>query len=431
MLNALLLTAALQTSPASATPVLRGWPLLNQLSQRAVQFFWNESHPSTGFTKDRAANFRTSDNYFVSSIASTGFALSALAVGAERKWLDRTAALERARLTMRSLETRTTRTRGWYYHWMNWGTGAREWNSEVSSIDTCILLCGMIVAERYFRDAEISQRAGRILGAVDWNWMLTNGSALPNSLTFSMGWTNENGWIGARWDNYSEEAMIYVLAYSLFAGMPAGSWGAIQRPVASYAGMQTIRGGPLFVHHMSHVFIDFKDRRDSLGWDYWVASRNHTLMQRRWAMDRAGRYVGYGPDLWARSACDGPDGYDAFGMPGWGTDNGTIAPNSAVASVMFTPAESLRSAEHMVAKYPHIWGRYGYSVGFNPTRKYHSPDVIGIELGMAMLAIENHRDRFAHRMLLSHPNIPAGLQRIGLNVTAEGPSANRALRINP
>jgi hypothetical protein len=431
MLQALLLSAALQPAPVAVTPTLRGWPLLNEISRRAVRFFWNESDPNTGFTKDRAANFATTDPYFVSNIASTGFALAAMAIGTERKWLNRQAALERVRTTLRSFETRTTRTRGWFYHWINFRTGAREWNSEVSSIDTSILLSGMIVAERYFRDPEVSQRLSRILGAVDWQWMLTNGGTMPDALTFSMGWIRETGWITARWDNYSEEAMIYILAYGSYPGMPAGSWAAIQRPVVTYGGMQTIRGGPLFVHHMSNVFYDFRNRRCPLGFDYWVASRNAALMQRRWAMTNAGRFVGYGPNFWARSAADGPDGYTAYGMPGWGDEDGTIAPNSAVASMPFTPVESLRSAEHILATYPRVWGRYGFAVSLNPTRKWQSPDVIGIELGMALLGIENHRDRFAWRMTMAHPVVQAGFRRIGLNVTNEGPSEGRPLRIAP
>jgi hypothetical protein len=390
---------------------LQGDALLDDLSYKAFRYFWEQSNVATGLTKDRAANLTTTDGYNVASIAATGYSLVAYAIGADRGWIGKSSARTRVRLTLQYLNTSGAKKNGWFYHFVNWQTGQRVWNSEVSSIDTAILIAGMLVAERYFADSQITASTNSILKAIDWHWMLTDGGAKPNSLTFCHGWTPESGFIPYRWDTYSEEMMLYVQAYGAYPALPLGCWAAVSKPMVTYGGYTVISGGPLFMHQMSHGFLDIKGIKQG-SYDYWENSRQDTLASRQYCINNPKHYTGYGANFWGLSAGDTPDGYMALGAPGWGSDNGTIIPTSAIASVMFTPTESKAAADYIYSYRPAAYGRYGFSNGINPSRNWIDPDVIGIDLGMMLVGIANYKDNFVHKWSTAHPIIKSGILRM-------------------
>ena len=410
---------------ASGLPAAELPEPLDELSRRAVRYFVEASHPETGFTRDRARNDASEEKRRVASIAATGFALSAYAVGAERGWLQRADAIARTRRTLRALEEKPVRERGWFYHFFDWETGERVWRCEVSSIDTAIFLAGLVLAERALDDEEITTRARRIFDAVDWRWMLTDGGKRPDSLTFSHGWKPESGFLESRWGSYCEHIILYVLALGVAeeGEVSAKVWEAWKRPEVEYEGLLFLVGGPLFLHQMSHVFIDLRGLRDRLGYDYYVSSRNATLANRRYCIVNPKGHASYSETIWGLSACDGPEGYRAFGALGRSPDNGTVAPAAAVASVIFTPKESLAAARAFAKHTPGGIGRYGFTSGWNPGRDWHSPDVIGIDLGQLFLAIENHRDGLPYRWMREHDAMRRGLERAGLR-----PSSAQELR---
>ena len=397
---------------------LRGNALLDELQHRAVNFFWNESHPKTGFAKDRAANFESSDKFDVASCASTGFALAAYPIGVERKWLNRDQAKERTLTTLRSLLTVHEGHRGWFYHFINWETGKRVWNSELSSIDTSILLGGVIAAERYWKDKEISGLTKSLLDRIAFKWMMTDGGAKPDEGIFSMGWRPDEGFIKSRWSGYSEEKMLYLQAYGLDPTLPNHGYDKTERQDREYKGIPYINGGPLFIHQMSESFYTFSDMRDRRGYNYWVATRNAAMANRQYCIDNPGKYKGYGPLFWGLSACDTPDGYKALGAPGWIDDNGTITPTSAIATIPYMPKLALAFAEAMVRDHPKSWGRYGFSNGVNPSRGWTGPDVIGIDLGMMLCAVENYRTGLIWKLSSSSPAIKRGYERMGFKKVA-------------
>lgn len=420
----------LGTVPLTMTPPREIDPLLDDLSQRAVRFFWEQSHPETGMTLDRANNTRDEPRIeYVASIAAVGFALSSYAIGAERGWLDREEALARTKLTFRSLEELPIRNNGWFVHFYDWKTGERVWQSETSSIDTSILIGGMLVADSYWRDPEIKERTARILAEIDWEWMLTDGGAKPNSLTFSMGWKPESGFIEARWQEYNELIMLPIQALGVWAEGSEGMWTAWKRePLHEDGGYEFLTGGPLFLHQMSHVYIDLAGKRDGLGWDYWKQAHQAFLANRQYCIDNPKGFKGYGPDTWGLSAADGPRGYNAYGAPGWISDDGTMAPSSAVACVDVIPELAIAAAHGFKREFPDTLGRYGFTISFNPTEGWQSPDVIGIDLGQMLLAIENYRDGLPHFLSMSHPVVRRGIQRAGIVTTHEGPLEGRALK---
>ena len=410
---------------------LSGQALLDDLSKRAVRYFWEQTDPTTGLCRDRGPNTPggKENNANISSIASTGYALAAYAIGAERGWLKRADVLPRARLTLETVLTKLQGHKGWYYHFVDWKTGNREWNSELSSIDSALLFTGMVVAERGLKDAEYSKLCQKVLDRIDWKWMLTDGGAKPESLSFTMGWKPDSGFLGARWSSFDELMFLYVMAYAFWPEMPEGAWADWKRPLVEYKGLQMLVGGPLFMHQMSQGFFDFKGYRDKLGYDYWVEGRNATLGNRLYCIENPKGFKGYGPDIWGLSACDVPGGYGAKGAPGWIDDDGTLAPACAVASVIYTPDLSKRAAEAFRQKYPASYGQYGFASGINPTKDWTGPDVIGIDLGQMLLNIENARDGLPNRWMMGHPKVQAAYRKIGLVKTSEGPFEKRPFRI--
>lgn len=399
--------ALAQTSPVN------GDVLLDDLQRRAVRFFWEQSEPSTGFTRDRAANFKQHDGYTIASSAATGFALTAYAIGVERKWLKREDALARTKLTLRSILTKWGHERGWLYHFIDWRTGNREWNSEASSIDTSILLAGMLAAERYWKDPDVTRDTDAFVKRIDFKWMMTDGGAKPNETIFSMGWKPESQFIPARWTGYSEEKMLYIQAYGADPSLDNTGFDKTNRVHHTYKGIEFVSGGPLFMHQMSESFYDFGDMRDRRGYNYFVATKNATLANRQYCIDNPGKYRGYGPRYWGLSACDTPDGYKALGAPGWIEDNGTITPTSSIASLKFTPKESLALAQSLYQDHIEAYGRYGFSNGMNFHRDWNDPDVIGIDLGMMLCGVENARTGRVAKWSASHPIIQRGFTRAG------------------
>jgi hypothetical protein len=412
---------------------LQGQALLDDLSQKAVRFFWEQSNPDTGLTKDRAANFKKTDEYIVASVAATGYALSAYAIGAHRHWLTRQQALERSRFTVEWLNKHGQKEHGWFYHFVDWRNGERHWNSEASSIDTGLLLAGEIMAEEEFKDPKLTAMVNETFANIDWKWMLTNGGVMPNASTLSMGWHPEDGFIKARWDGQYESTFLNLIALGSSKDVPDSLWPAIRRtPVVDYPeGNKFIIGGCIFMHEMSQVFLDFKDKRDELGYDYWIEGRNDCRGQRAYAIANPKDFKGYGPNFWGLNAGDAPSGYVGNGVPaGTDGDDGTISPTGAIASIVYDKEAAIKVADHLAQDFPETYGIYGFSNGICPSQNWHGPDVIGIDLGMELLAIESARDGLPQKLSAESLIYREGLRRAGIHKTEEGPTEDRPLKLN-
>lgn len=423
---ALLASSIFLLQTAAAKPMT-----LDELSYRAFKYFVEQSHPVTGFTKDRARNWGSDERENkVASIAAMGFTLPAYAIGVHRGWMKRPVALAKSRNMLRQLLRIGPREHGWFYHFFEWNTGKRVWNCEVSSIDTGIFVQGMLLAERAFNDKDFTALSNRILKDVDWKWMVTRDGKRPESPFVCHGWKPETGFLDSDWGSYCELHLLYVQAHGMYPQMPKAAWEKIRRPEYEYNGIKFLAGGPLFMHQMSHVFIDFKSKRDTLGYDYWVASRNAMHANRAYCIDNPKGFKGYSEEIWGLSASDSPKGYEAHGAPGDTYDNGTLAPSSAVAAAMFDRKLAENAARDFSTVHPETVGQYGFTISFNPTEKWMSPHVIGIDLGQMLLSIENSRDGFPNKMSMRHPINQIGLKKMGFVTTKEGPVEKRALRIS-
>lgn len=384
---------------------------LFELQHRAFDFFWLEANPETGLIKDRAKNHGI-DRYDISSIAATGFGLAALPIAVEHGWISRQQAEDRAILTLRTFADKLPQEHGWFYHFVNWKSGDRAWKCEVSSVDTGWLLCGALFAGKYF-GSEAQMLADTIYRRVDFNWMLTDGGAKPDSKTLSMGWKPESGFIKARWDTYSEHLALEVLALgSPTLPIPIEAWNGWKRNIGEYNGHKTFKCGPLFTHQYSQAFVDFRQRKDSFGFDYFETARQATLADRDFCIAQQTKFKTYGTNIWGLSACDNPFGnYVAYGAPpGEAVSDGTISTWNLIASVAFAPNLVTAAVEQMNKQFPQLWGRYGFSGAFNFDKNWFAPDVIGIDLGAALLMIENYRSEFVWREFMKIDAIQRGMR---------------------
>jgi hypothetical protein len=390
--------------------------MLDEIEQRAVAFFWQEADPQTGLIKDRAGNFQP-DAYHVCNIAAVGFGLAALAIGVSRGWLSQEQVYQRILTTLLFLRDQMTHQRGFFYHFVDWRTGQRVWRSEISSIDTAWLMAGVLLAGEAYPDTEVARIADQLYRRIDFGWMLTDGGRRPQERLLNHGWTPERGFLPYRWDSYNELMLLYLLAIgSPTHAIPAVCWDAWARPQATYGGHTTFAVAPLFTHQFSHAWIDFSSRRDRLDYDYFHSSLAATLANQRFCLDQRHKYRTYDEHVWGLTASDGPNGYRAYGAPpGIAVQDGTVAPAAAAGSIVFTPDLSCTALQTMHTKYAdRIWGRYGFSDAFNVDRDWWGQDVIGIDLGITLLMIENYRSGLIWQRFEQNPSIRAALAAVGL-----------------
>lgn len=426
----LLLIALLTGSPLSAAAQARAQAsassdqsFLEDLSRRSFRYFQEQSDSSTGLVLDRArtdGSVHDEIHRNTASIAATGFGLTAWCIAAERAWVGKKEARKRVRNTLYFFADRAHQEHGWFWHWMNWRTGERVWRSEISSIDTTLLLGGVLTARQYFHDdKEIVRLATKIYDRVDFQWMLNGDAHL-----LSHGWHPESGFIKNRWNDYSEEAMLYLLAIgSPTHPIPPESWQAWRRDWITYGPYKYLSApAPLFIHQYSHAWVDFRDRREALSpnVNYFENSIAATRAHRQFCLDMAKEFPGYSENIWGISASDSAKGYVAWGgPPRHPAIDGTVVPYAAAGSLMFTPDISLPALREMRQKFgDKIYGRYGFVDAFNPSINpnggWVNPDVIGIDIGITLLSAENLRSQFIWRWFMRNREITLAMDRVKL-----------------
>jgi len=417
---ALFLPGCTTGSSVTTTPPEDGYPgtddeLLDEIEKTAFLFFWEQADPKTGQVKDRALA-AGNDTRTVSSIAATGFGLTALCVGDRRGYQPKGAIRARVQATLNFVlnQLQPHGKNGFLYHFVDVRTGARAFNSEVSSIDTAILLCGVLMCRQYFsKDAQLPGLATQIYNNVNFAWMLNGGT------TLSMGWKPEEGFLAARWNSYNELMMLYLLGMaSPTFPIPASSWSAWPRPKIQYQGLSYISGSdPLFVHQYSHAWFDFRGKRDAFA-NYFQNSITATQAHRLFCLSLAGQFSDYSADLWGITASDSKNGYVAWGGPSAqgtpiGPVDGSVVPCATAGSLPFDFAETIRVLRWTRGHYPRAWQRYGYVDAFNPLTGWYDGDVIGIDLGISVLMAENQRTQFIWSTFMKDPAAQTGMKLAG------------------
>ena len=382
---------------------------LDDIERANYLFFWEQASPQTGLVRDRC-NVRANDRGGVSSIAATGFGLTALCIAEKRRYLPSAPVRERILTTLRFLWKKLPNHRGFFYHFADMNTGERQWDSEVSSVDTAILLCGVRTATQCFDDEELNNLAEDIFNRVDWTWLSEDTTLLPH------GWMPESGFLPYRWDGYSELMMMYLLGLgSPTHPLPQDAWNAWKRTTFEYHGLRYVGAfAPLFVHQYSQAWFDFRDKRDRYA-DYFQNSITATEVHMQFCLELAKQFPDYSEDLWGITASDSEHGYVAWGgPPAVGPIDGAVVPSAAGGSLPFLPQACLRVLRSMKTRYgDRAWSKYGFVNAFNPLKKWYDTDVVGIDTGITMLMAENLRTGFVWETFMKNPEARRGMERAG------------------
>jgi hypothetical protein len=415
-----LLLAATPASGVKQSLSKRDQAFLEDLSRRSFRYFWEQADPRTGLVLDRVrtdGSIHDEAHRDIASIAAVGFGLTALCIGAERGWVRPKDAQERVRSTLRFFAKRAQQVHGWFYHFVDWRTGERRWQCELSSIDTTLLLAGILTARQYFHfDQEIVRLATEIYQRVDYLWML-NG----NPTLLSMGWHPESGFINSRWDTYSEHTMLYLMGIgSPTHPIPPASWYGWQRDWNQYKQYRYLGTAPLFTHQYSQAWVDYRHRREIKGSrvNYFENSVIATRAHRQFCIDLSAEFPGYSQNVWGITASDSIKGYLGWGGPPRDPAiDGTVVPCAAAGSLMLTPDISLPALRTMYEKFgKRIYGHYGFTDAFNPNTGWINPDVIGIDVGITLLSAENLRTGNVWRWFMRNAEIPQAMRLVGLDL---------------
>ena len=290
---------------------------MDALQREAFAYLVHEANPLNGLIADKT------EAGSPASIAAVGFALTSYPVGVERGFMTRADAVQRTLATLRffhdsvqSVDADATGYKGFYYHFLDMISGKRVWNCELSTIDTALLLAGVLTAAEYFSgdgadDREIQELADALYRRVNWNWAQNGGSAV------TLGWKPKSGFLRYRWQGYNEALLIYLLGLgSPTHPLPAESypqWTATYQWRRFYD-QEILYAGPLFIHQFPHIWVDFRGIQDEymrgMHSDYFENSRRATHVHRQYAIANPGRFTGYGEDCWGITASDGPGPVD-------------------------------------------------------------------------------------------------------------------------
>jgi hypothetical protein len=408
--------------PAVAQPFANDDAFLEYIQQVHFDYFWYLANPGNGLVPDRSATGSAC------SIAAVGFGLTAIGIGIDHGWISRTQGVARVLTTLNTFLNQPQGPsasgnigyKGWFYHFLDMNSALRS-AAELSSIDTALLLAGVLYARQYFDSPDSSESALRamadaLFSRVDWNWMARDSNAV------AMGWLPESGFLPNNWIGYNEAMLLYILGLGAPAHpLPSSAWEVWTSGYtwASYYGQAFVPFAPLFGHQYSHCWIDFRHTADAYmnghQSTYFENSRRATLAQRAYCMANPNGRVGYSSNVWGLTACDGPSGYGARGAPGPQTqDDGTIAPTAAAGSMAFTPEYSLPTLRYFYSHYrPRIWTAYGFRDAFNLGAQWWGPDELGIDQGPIVLMIENYRTQRPWRAFMANAEVQRGLQRAG------------------
>ena len=392
---------------------------LDEIQRASLDFFWEQAGPKTGQVLDRAL-LNGNDKRTVASIAATGFGLTGLCIADQRGYRKHAEIVERVGRTLRFLWREMPHEHGFFYHFQDMNTGARWRNCELSSIDSSLLLCGVLTARQHFAEQEIKDLATQIYERVDWPWMLNGGQA------FSMGWHPESGFIDARWSHYCELMMIYLLAIgSPTHPVPPETWNAWTRPVIHYQGIEFISGNdPIFTHQYSQAWFDFRHKQDAHT-DFFQNSVKATKAHKLFCLSLRDRFPDYSEELWGITASDSAQGYRAWGgPPEQGDLDGSVVPCATGGSLPFAFEDCMKVLRNIRGRYGKkgAWGRYGFVDAFNPLTGWYNPDVIGIDVGITMLMAENQRTGFVWDTFMKNQNARTAMRKVGFHATsANGP----------
>ena len=380
--------------------------LLQKIEKKLFLYFLHESHPTTGLTQDRMSSKN------IASIAATGFALTTIPIGIEQGWITQDQAFTWTHKTLFTLLKQADHEHGYFYHFLDIQTAKRASQSEVSSIDTALLMAGVLFAGQYFKDTAIEDMANQIYDRIEWNWMVDS-----TTQQVYHAWTPEKGFSTEHWDTYSEQMILYILGLgSNTYAFPTRMWTHWERPIKKRLGYEYISspGESLFTYVYSHAWIDFRYIEDQYT-NYWNNSVQAVSAHYAFCTRLSRLYAE--KQIWGLSASDGPTGYYNYGAEA-GNHDGTLAPYAVLSSLPMIPHLVIPSIQALYQKQgAQLWGKYGFTSAYNLTQNWYSDDYIGIDQGISLLMIENYQSEFVWKNFMEIKAVQRGLKKAGFHTS--------------
>jgi hypothetical protein len=404
--------------------------LIDAVQRQTFRYFWDGADAASGLALDRrtlAGPMDQEGDDDKVAIGGSGFGVMALIVAVERGWVTREAAFDRLRRMLDAL-LRATRYHGAFPHFIDGASGATipmtPEDDAADLVETSFLVMGLLCARQYF--SEDTAAARRLRGDIDtlwrdveWDWFTRGGRDV-----LYWHWSPNNGWaMNHEVRGWNECLITYLLAVAAprhavdpqiyHRGFAAGhgfvngrSYHGIELPL----GMPY--GGPLFFTHYSFCGLDPRGLRDRYA-DYWDLNCRHVRINRAHCVANPNGHPGYGESCWGLTASDDPDGYLAHAPD---TDNGTITPTAALASLPYAPAEVLRVLRHFLAVHgTRLWKDYGFVDAFCERHDWFAQTFLAIDQGPIVVMMENHRTGLLWQLFMSVPEVQAGLRSLGFS----------------
>lgn len=406
--------------PNDKFPRIPDEELLTLVQKQTFGYFWEFAHPVSGMARERSTSGNTV------TTGGTGFGVMAMIVAVERGFITREEALQRVRQIVAFLDTRCTRYHGAFAHWINGETGATvpfsTYDNGADLVETSLLFQGLLAARHYFNgdtneESQLREDITRLWEEIEWTWFQKE-----DEKVLYWHWSAQHGWqMNLKIQGWNESLITYVLAaaspthpiskevydqgWARNGGMRNGSsYHGITLPLGSEY------GGPMFFAHYSFLGLDPNGLKDQYA-DYWMQNRNHALVNYTYCVDNPKGYSGYGEHCWGLTASDGNQGYSAHSPT---NDRGVIAPTAALASMPYTPEESLRALHFFYYKLgDKLWREHGFADAFNLSENWFDNQHIAIDEGPIIIMIENYRTGLLWNLFMDIPEIRAGLTKLG------------------
>jgi len=430
-------------SPLSApvrgqTRPMNDGQLLDMVQLGCFRYYWDAGHPGAGL----APEILPGDENLL-AVGGNGFGVMALLVAAERQFITREQAAGRLTKILGFL-ARAPRYHGAWAHFLDGRTAQTvpffgKYDDGGDLVETAFMIQGLLAARQYFdrdtaEEKAIRDTITRFWHEVEWDWYRQR----PDSDVLYWHWSPNHGFfINHPLIGWNETAIVYLLAIaSPTHPVPASLWHtgwAGKSPLHveyrrtwsrttqgdhftngnTYYGIPLEvgegNGAELFFTHFSFLGFDPRGRRDAYT-NYFKNNRAIALIQRAYAMENPRQFAGYGANTWGRSAGVNSGGGRALPRD----DNGTISIMASLASMPYTPDESMEALRHFYRDLgPKIWGPYGFYDGFNETQNRFDPDYMALNQAPIVVMIENHRTGLVWKKFMANPEIGPALDAIG------------------
>jgi hypothetical protein len=397
--------------------------LLDMVQRYTFRYFWEGAHQPTGMALER-----TNGSGRTAASGATGMGLMAMIVAHEREFRPREDVKDRILMILDFLE-KCERHYGAWSHWYNADTYKTQPFSQKDNggdiVETSFVAQALIALKHYFapgsdsKSKQIREIADRLWKEIDWDWYRQN---RQNTLYWH--WSPDYGFeMNMQVRGWNEALITYIMAAaSPTHGIPkevyTNGWarnGNMVKTARKYYGHEITLapnwGGPLFFIHYTHHGINPHGLKDQYA-DYWKEHVNTAKIHYEYGKANPLNFMNYSEKSWGLTASDDPDGYTAH-KP-MDNDNGTVSPTAALASMPYTPEESIKALKYFYRERGReLFGIYGPYDAFNDSRNWVQQAYIGIDQGPIVIMIENYRTQLLWKYVMMDEDVQAGLDKLG------------------